>query len=48
MWLLRGNPVVALTATTAAIEHKSGSITNYRKLNKPAFGPCGDSLDDFV
>jgi hypothetical protein len=45
---LRGSPVVALTADTAAIQHKSGSITNYRKLNKPGLGPIGDSLEDFV
>jgi hypothetical protein len=48
VWLLRGNPVVALTENTAAIRHKPGSITNYRKLNKPGLGPVGDSLDDFV
>jgi hypothetical protein len=48
IWLLRGSPVVALTADTAAIQHKSGSITNYRKLNKPGLGPIGDSLEDFV
>jgi hypothetical protein len=48
IWLLRGNSVVALTADTAAIQYASGSVTNYRKLNKPALGPVGDSLDDFV
>ena len=48
VWLLRGNPLVALTENTAAIQHKSGSITNYLKLNKPGLGPVGDSLDDFV
>jgi hypothetical protein len=26
----------------------SGNVTTYRKRNKPAFGPLGDSLDDFV
>ena len=46
IWLLRGRPVVALTATEAAIKHQSGNITTYRKLNKPALGPLGDSLDD--
>jgi hypothetical protein len=58
--MLVGNPVVALTEATAAIQHKSsgvcvpqgrilpGSITIYRKERKPAFGPVGDSLDDFV
>jgi hypothetical protein len=48
LWLLHGNPVVALTDTTAAIRStRTGEITTYRKLNKPAFGPLGDSLDDF-
>jgi len=37
---------VALTATTAAIQIPSGNVTVYRKLNKPALGPVGDSLDD--
>jgi len=45
IWLLRGRPVVALTATTAAIQAATGILT-YRKLNKPALGPLGDSLDD--
>jgi hypothetical protein len=45
IWLLRGRPVVALTATTAAIQGATGILT-YRKLNKPALGPLGDSLDD--
>jgi len=35
IWLLRGRPVVALTATTASIR-TTGVITNYRKLNRPA------------
>src|SRR5262249_11775381 len=46
VWLLRGREVVALTETTAAIRGASGSILTYRKLNKPALGPVGDSLDD--
>jgi hypothetical protein len=47
VWLLRGRPVVALTATTAAIEKPViGTITTYRRFNKPALGPVGDSLDD--
>ena len=45
IWLLGGRPVVALTADSASIEHASGAITVYRKNNKPAFGPVGDSLD---
>ena len=47
IWLLQGRPVVALTENTAAIENPTGSITVYRKNNKPALGPLGDSLDDF-
>jgi hypothetical protein len=47
IWLLRGDPVVALTETTAAIRHATGNITTYRRFHKPALGPLGDSLDDF-
>jgi hypothetical protein len=47
IWLLRGRPVVALTANTAAIENPTGAVNIYRKNNKPALGPTGDSLDDF-
>jgi hypothetical protein len=46
IWLLQGRPVVALTETTAAIQHSSGNVTTCRKHNKPALGPLGDSLDD--
>ena len=48
LWLLQGSRVIALTNTTAAIEKPSGAIVTYRKLNKPALGPLGDSLDDFT
>jgi hypothetical protein len=47
IWLLRGRAVVGLTASTAAIQNFSGSITCYRRHNKPAIGPLGDTLDDF-
>ena len=47
IWLLRGRQVLALTDYTAAIENPSGAIiTVYRRLNKPAFGPVGDTLED--
>jgi hypothetical protein len=46
VWLLQGRPVVALTEVTAAIQGASGTITVYRKDNKPALGPVGDSLRD--
>jgi hypothetical protein len=45
--LLRGCEVVALTDSTAAIRHPSGSITTYRRFNKPALGPPGYTHDDF-
>jgi hypothetical protein len=47
LWLLHGRRVVVLTADTVAIETPSGIVV-YRKHNKPALGPLGDSLDDFV
>jgi hypothetical protein len=46
LWLLKGRPVVALTDATAAIQTQSSAILTYRKYNKPALGPLGDSLDD--
>jgi hypothetical protein len=47
-WLLQGRRVTAFTESTAAIENPAtGSITTYRKHNKPSYGPLGDSLDDF-
>jgi hypothetical protein len=36
-----------LTKDSAAIQGSSGAIPVYRKANKPALGPLGDSLDDF-
>jgi hypothetical protein len=47
IWLLQGRPVVALTVDTASIRRPTGSITVFRKNNRPAYGPVGDSLDDF-
>ena len=47
IWLLRGRPVLALTKGTAAIESQTGSVTIYRRHDKQALGPLGDSLDDF-
>jgi hypothetical protein len=46
IWLLRGRPVIALTEATAAIQNPTGAVTVYRRFNKPALGPVGDSLDD--
>jgi hypothetical protein len=48
LWLLRGRLVVALTQTTAAIRTTGKSPMIYRKHHKPALGPLGDSLEDFV
>jgi hypothetical protein len=48
IWLLEGKDVIALTAESATIRNPiTGNITVYRRHNKPAFGPLGDSLDDF-
>ena len=47
IWLLCGREVVAFTEATAAIQNSTGAITIYRRHNKPALGPLGDSLDDF-
>jgi hypothetical protein len=46
IWLLRGRPVIALTAAEAVMRCHSGATVTHRKLNKPALGPIGDSLDD--
>jgi hypothetical protein len=46
IWLLRGKAVIGLTAGEAVIRVHSGATVSYRKLNKPALGPLGDSLDD--
>jgi hypothetical protein len=47
VWLLQGRRVVALTKGTAGIETANGTVV-YRRYNKPALGPLGDSLDDFA
>jgi len=47
VWLLRGRRVIALTEITAVIETASGTLA-YRRHKKPALGPLGDSLEDFV
>jgi len=47
VWVLEGKPVVAMSSSTAAVAHKTGAITSYRKHNKPGLGPLGDSVDDF-
>jgi hypothetical protein len=44
IWLLCGREVVALTEATAAIQNPTGAVTIYRRHNKPARGPVGDSL----
>ena len=46
IWLLQGRRVVALSEHTAVIETTSGTVS-YRRDNKPALGPFGDTLDDF-
>jgi hypothetical protein len=46
-WLLQGRRVVELTKDKAVIETANGTVS-YRRYNKPALGPLGDSLDDFA
>jgi hypothetical protein len=47
-WLLQGRQVIALTEATATIRNPAtGSLTTYRRFNKPSYGPLGDSLEDF-
>jgi hypothetical protein len=47
VWLLEGREVLALTADTASVRNpKTGTVTVFRKNNRPALGPLGDSLDD--
>jgi hypothetical protein len=46
VWLLQGRDVAALSEATAAIQNPTGAVTRYRRHNKPALGPIGDSLDD--
>jgi hypothetical protein len=48
IWLLRGRPVLVLTESTAAIESPTGTVIVYRRHNRPALGPLGDSLDDLA
>jgi hypothetical protein len=47
IWGLNGRRVVALSSDTATVETSSGALI-YRKHHKPAFGPLGDSLDEFI
>jgi hypothetical protein len=47
VWLLHGRRVVELTKDKAVIETATGTVS-YRRYNKPALGPLGDSLDDFA
>ena len=47
MWLLQGRRVVELAKDKAVIETPTGTVA-YRRYNKPALGPLGDSLDDFA
>jgi hypothetical protein len=46
IWLLRGRRVVALTASTAAIENPTGAVTIYRRHIQAALGRAGDCLND--
>jgi hypothetical protein len=45
---LQGKDVIVMTADTATIRNpRTGAITIYRRFNKPALGPVGDSVDEF-
>jgi hypothetical protein len=47
-WLLQGRQVTVLTENAAMIENlATGTTTLFRKNNRPALGPLGDSLEDF-
>ena len=48
VWLLDGRRVIAMTDSAAVIETVSGGTLTYRRHNKPALGPLGDSLDHFT
>jgi hypothetical protein len=46
-WLLQGRSVTVLTEVSALIENlATGTTTLFRKNNRPALGPLGDSLED--
>jgi hypothetical protein len=45
VWLLQRRRVVELTKDKAVIETANSTVA-YRRYNKPALGPLGDSLDD--
>ena len=47
VWLLHSRRVVELTKDKAVIETATGTVS-YRRYNKPALGPLGDSLNDFA
>jgi hypothetical protein len=48
LWSLQGQSVIAIADDTAVITTPSGDSLIYRKHRKPAYGPLGDSLDDFI
>jgi len=43
--MFQGCPVVA---RTAGAQNPSGSVTAYRRFNKPGYGPLGDSSDELT
>jgi hypothetical protein len=45
VWLSQGRRVVELTKDKAVIETPNGTVS-YRRHDKPALGPLGDSQDD--
>ena len=47
IWAVQGRKVVAITADSATIKTKRGTLNFYRH-SRPGLGPLGDSLDDFT
>src|SRR5262249_20104434 len=47
IWLLQGPAAAALPDAPPSIKNPTGSVTIYRRHDKPALGPVGDSRDDF-
>src|SRR5262245_18051015 len=46
LFVSSGREVEALTDATAAIQNPTAAIPVFRRFNKSALGPVGDSLDD--
>ena len=47
-WALQGREVIALTAEGATIRAATGNTLTFYRQRRPALGPLGDCLEDFV